>query len=202
MKFERVLGGDIKDALDKEDYLDIYIEKCSAVYLWRRNFRPPANISSNIDLTLKWFNKLRLVSHGEIINKTLNHFIKINKIEFLPGDWSEGKQAVLNSFLSNRKQRILFCDYLCALSVFSPPLYVGETGNLVSRVKDHTNGQSKFGKMVNNSKYLDWSDLDLYFVKIGDVSIEEKALDEDNPRTMLELVATDISFAGHVSRRG
>ncbi|MDE2822092.1 MAG: hypothetical protein OXK79_01130, partial [Chloroflexota bacterium] len=88
------------------------------------------------------------------------------------------------------------------LSQVTPPLYCGETANLVERTRSHLSGDTGFGQRLQDpASQLSWSDLELAFYRLDRIQIRND-MRATEFRTLLELITTAFSVAPHVSRRG
>lgn len=203
LKFLSVSGEELVQALQEGGDLSLYFDDCSAVYMWRMNYKAPRSAAESQAEFLAWFERVRTVPHALVGEQQLTHFLLFKEIALVPGQWSAGKTNEFAQAAASPKHRKFFSAYMQQLAQFAPSLYVGETSNLVSRVRDHLTGLSGFGEWVNLSHQLTWADLDIHYLNLG---ASRDDLTEDGKRkrtrTLLETIATDIAIGGMVVRRG
>ena len=101
----------------------------------------------------------------------------------------------------HQKKRFIggFCE---SLNSHVPALYVGESGNLRNRIKDHLSGHTGFGKNIADHDELHFKDMNLFYLELGD---QFENLFEDTVsdyRTTLEWIATMVTLSGYTKRAG
>ena len=70
-------------------------------------------------------------------------------------------------------------NYLEEVALHLPALYVGESGNLLRRVREHLHGESQFGSTVAEDPDLSWIDLDLFYWELSEASEKRPAPQSD-----------------------
>lgn len=191
-------GETLYDALRIDERIDDLIPGKPAVYMWKRTLRPGIVARSDASAFIDWIDKLCSSPYGRIVDTQLNHFLAIQSIELAGRGLSKDKREYLRSFLSEERARRWMAEFLAGLDSHLPSLYVGETGNLVTRVAEHIEGQSNFGKIVNASTQLDWADLTLHYcvVRATDETASKVA------RQTLEYLTSTVTVAGFSQRIG
>ena len=87
--------------------------------------------------------------------------------------------------------------FLSELAPMSVGLYVGETLNLPSRVKQHLDGETDFGELVSENPMLDWASLDLHYCDLGPPSPDSTEI-----RKTVEYLTAVMTVAGFTKRPG
>lgn len=173
------------------------VPKRSVVYSWRLSLRPPLGASTNGTTLTDWVDTLMALPLGAVEETRVSHTLRIESVQIRGGGLGEEKKRVLKAFLKARENRIWFLRYLESLGPISLALYTGETGNLYSRVRQHLDGLSDFGAMINGHSELSWEKLDLYYVDVGEPS--ESA---SKTRKLLEYITAVLTMSGFTKRPG
>ncbi|WP_139363085.1 hypothetical protein [Gordonia sp. IITR100] len=191
-------GEALYDALRVDEGIDDLIPRTPAVYMWKRTLRPDIVARSDPSAFIEWIDKLCSSPYGQIIDTQLNHFLAVQSIELSGRGLSKDKRGYLRTFLSDERARRWMTEFLAGLDNHLPSLYVGETGNLVTRVAEHIEGQSSFGQIINTSTQLDWRDLTLHYciVRATDELASKVA------RQTLEYLTSTVTVAGFSQRIG
>ena len=124
----------------------------------------------------------------------------INKLTVSGKPLPEEKKQLLEAKASSEGNFRLWMErFLGTLDSFAPTLYVGETSDLSARVRDHLNGSTGFGKVIEDEASLSWDDLDFYYMTLDIFGNNENSA---KFRKSLEYVTTMISVSGYVGRAG
>lgn len=202
-KWHKVAGSDLEDAMLQGQALKSIIYDCEAVYLWRRSYVSPAGALDESGMFIGWVDNLMSVPFGVVRDKTLSHFVHIDEITLRPTPLTDTKKGQIEKWAKKVKFRRGINRYIGGLEAFSPPLYCGQTNKLSVRLRSHLKGESHFGRAVTDSSILSWSDLNLYYYAIDEVSteVDDKESAKDR-RQLLELLTTSLTVSGYVQRRG
>lgn len=202
--WEFVPGADVQDAYVRQSPLSDLIPVCEAIYLWRRHLTVPTAAVRDSRRFVEWLDNAMQVPTGEVLNQHLSHFAILDRLTIRGQGLTPTKRQQFGEWMSSPKARRRLARYVNGLTQFSPPLYCGETANLVQRTHDHLSAETLFGQRVQDGLVPSWSELELAFYSLGqtdDTQHNEKPAAK-NRRTLLELVTTAFSVAGYVSRRG
>ncbi len=198
-----VPGVELADAVDNRQHLEEYLLDCQAVYLWRRNFRPMQALADNGQWALSWIEKLLSIPLGEITNKRLAHFANLGHLTIGGSGLTPEKHDTLKRWLRTRGWPRRLQRFIQHTSCFTPPLYVGETGNLRARVREHVRGQSGFGLKISKAPLLGWEDLDLHYCALAPAQDEDASSRSAKARrTLLELMIANLALCGYADRPG
>ena len=200
-RWEFVPGADIEDTCVRQTPLSNLLPVCQAIYLWRRRLVVPTGALHSRDEFVKWLDMAMRVPHGEVTNQHLSHFAVLQHLTIQSQGLTSAKRHQLASMTSTPRARLRLARYVQNLAQFSPPLYCGETTNLVQRTHDHISGDTGFGRRVQQGEIPPWPDLELAFFSLGDTRTDEPPRAREL-RTLLELITTSFSVSGYVSRRG
>lgn len=190
-----VAGADLVEFL-AEGQLGDAIPSCSAIYAWKWHLLPDRISASSAGGILQWIDDLSRMPYGRRIEMD-TAYLHMGDIRLRPSSLSEAKRAVLSEFLARSGNREWFVRYVQALSQHAPALYVGETGDLPKRTRDHLTGESDFGSYVRSEPGLSWEALDLYYAVLNGPSDQESEV-----RKTLEFVSSIVAIAGFTTRPG
>jgi hypothetical protein len=201
-----VLGKDLLGVLKGAERLDDLVEACQAIYLWRRDFSPPAHVVQSGVVMADWLEKCLSWPFAKLGPQSLAHFVQLDGITIGGGGLTDIKRETLDELLRHESWRRFIQKYLASLTQVAPPLYIGEASNLETRVRDHLHGRSQFGAAILKQG-VTWDGLQLAYLRVGapqdepdsDEPSESKAKDR---RTLLELIAARLALAGATSRPG
>lgn len=200
-RWEFVSGADIEDAYVRQTPLSNLLPVCQAIYLWRRRLVAPNSALHSRDEFVKWLDNTIQVSLGEVCNQHLSHFAVLQRLTIQSQGLTPTKRRALTSRISTPRARLQLARYVQNLAQFSPPLYCGETADLVQRTREHISGDTGFGRRVQQREIPPWPDLELAFFSLGDSHTDEQPRAKEL-RTLLEMITTAFSVSGYVSRRG
>lgn len=183
--------------------LEYVIDRCAAVYAWRRDWVPPKQHRGTDEL-IAWLRAALSTPYSIIGPRTLSQIVVIDGLKVGGGSLTDSKLGLLERLARTAKGRSFLNGYLSSLTDLSPVFYVGETNNLVRRVREHLQGLTTFAETLSSTLKLTWTDMRLYYFNVGNES--DDAEDASTPgkslRTLLELVATRAAGAGSVKRPG
>lgn len=200
--WEVVSGLDLRDAYVRQDPLSEFVPKSPAIYLWRRALRVPREaLISSTEFT-KWLNGATQVPIAEVRGQRLSHFAVVDHLTVRGAGLTPTKQQQFRSLMATRRAREWLAKYLHDLRDLLPPLYCGETVNLVQRTREHLSGETGFGQRLQRQDFgVSWSDLELAFYRLDRLHLRDDNR-ATNLRKLLELLTTTFSVSGYVSRRG
>jgi hypothetical protein len=175
------------------------IEPRPAIYLWKRSFRPEVSDLTDSVAFMEWLRRVITAPVARMEHVRVAHFLTIQGIA-LSGELTDEKIQYLSKFTKKRENREMIVQFLRSLAVQAPALYVGETKNAAIRVVQHLDCQTTFGLQVNDSKELNWSDLEFHYLILNTNNPESAAAKDF--RTSLELIAANVTIAGMTRRPG
>jgi hypothetical protein len=129
----------------------------------------------------------------------LGNFVEIQELTVAGKALPKSKRDLLQD-RANPAMMHWMNSFLGSLEDFTPSLYVGETGQLDTRVAQHLNLDTNFGKKVDQEPALSWVDLDFHYCELEDTFGEGDVATQ--LRRSLEWVATMTSVSGYVERAG
>lgn len=199
-----ISGRDLRIAQDRGELGSSgLVDSCEAVYAWRRSVDFPDPVSADASDFVETVKKYTLRPYGAIRDNRPCHFIKFGSISLSPAEWSADKLANLTKFCAASKRRRWLVEYIKQVESIAPPLYVGETRNLLQRTREHMTAETGFGAMVAADEHWSWDDLSLHYIALGQSVAGDEESDRGRPvRQLLETIATDLGVAGFVRRRG
>ena len=200
-KWEFVSGGEIEDTYIRQASLHDLVPDCEAIYLWRRELSAPGSALRDGTAFTRWLDSTMQVPTGEVCGQPLSHFVMLDQLTIQGRGLTPEKRRQLASFTNRPTARRWLARYIRSLSQFSPPLYCGETSDLVQRTRDHVGGETGFGQRVQQNKAPPWRELELAYYVLSD-SRNDDDLRAKQRRTLLEVVTTSFAVAGYVARRG
>ena len=190
-----VTGSELNDACLGEYLDEVITANCSAIYLWKKTFNAALSDLYNSYDAIRLVERLMTAPNGVIQTRRLGHFLNLSGIEMRPQSLPEEKQQALHEWLARDKNRRWFLAYMRKLGTHTPALYVGETGDIINRIKDHIRAQTDFAKEI--TRYLNWSDLDFHYYDLGPPRSEDAPI-----RKSLEYITNAITIGGFTKRPG
>ena len=148
-----------------------------------------------------WLDEVLAAPSGEVTNLPLSHFALLDRLTIRSPGLTDAKRKELDHWATKSAKRKQLANYVHSLADFIPPLYCGEAENLPTRVKAHLSGDTGFGRKVKDGDAPAWSELGLAYYRVSDAQEDPKG-QRKRRRTLLELIATNLSISGYVDRRG
>jgi len=189
-------GADLVELMD-DGLLSTEVPPCSALYFWKLDLAAVDVRSLDAAAGLAWLQLLSATPVGRTRAARIGHYLRLENLRLSAGPLPATKSASLKTFLAKSGNRNWMHRFLEELGQHAPALYVGETGDLPARIKQHMSGASDFGRMVKDSEDLDWTRLQLQYCSLGPPSQEGSST-----RTALEYFATTVTIAGYTTRPG
>lgn len=203
IKWISVAGSDVLASVQRSEPLDVLVENCQAVYIWQRNLRPPPRILSNPVALYEWLDRAVTLPYARINSVSLTHYITLDSLTIGGGELTEAKILTLRRLLANASGRDLAARFVASLAQYVPPLYVGETGDLQTRIRQHLAGDSQFAQWLQNKMLISWEEVDLHYFRVGPpLPPGEDTPNSKEVRTLLEFLTTRLTLAGGVARPG
>lgn len=200
--WESASGRELRTAVDRGEPLADLLDDCQAIYFWKRSLEPPIGIENDELAFENWVDCLLRVPLGTVGPRRLCHFATIDGVHVGGGGLTNEKRSALRRYIGSARWRKWLSRYFVDLSRSCPPVYVGESADLIRRVREHVAGETGFGQRIIESPDLDWADLRLEYAVLGPSRKHKDTSEAKARRRLLELMATDLALAGYVTRRG
>ena len=180
------------------------IPRLGGVYAWRRSTHPPPGVLKSPSATREWVERSVGIPFATVGPMRLAHFCQLKGLVLGGGGLGGDKGDTLDLLVKNPKGRALIGDFLQSLQVLTPPLYVGEAMDLVTRAHDHLTYKTDFSVNLRDGMGMSWTEVEFCYWAFAPIpaEAEEAADNSKRVRTLLELVATRMTFAGSVQRPG
>ena len=195
-QWQRVRGDDLVEGYESGTLEEILPER-SVIYLWKRNLRCHNNESDTAERLTRWLAKQFRIPNGRVVESQISHMIHVPVLELRPGELPPQRQRLFTKYFRRPSNRRYLTNYLEGVALHLPALYVGESGNLLRRTREHLHGESQFGSTVAKDPDLSWIDLDLFYWDLSEADEDENQL-----RKAIELVTTAVTIGGFTRRPG
>ena len=195
LEVQTFAGSDLLHAFQSAGRVDLLPEQ-AAIYLWKIRVMPNVARRDGQGL-INHIERIAKLPQGRLRNVPLGRGLTIE--EFLIGGTglNERKRADFIELVRTANGATFVWKYLMFLQSQVPAIYVGETGDLPRRIREHIEGSTDFGRTVNSDPVLTWDDLILEVVRMGDVG------DDGVPsRRALEYLATLMTISSYTQRPG
>lgn len=174
---------EVRDLVDAsfEGGLKDILPNRPGIYLWRRNFNSSSSICNGKSEFVSWLEQITQQPNAVIDATQLIHCVKSTGFSVGGGGLTDDKRSTLDHFANDHKFRKFLMNYVETLADFTPPIYIGEADNLLTRVKKHLNGKTSLQDYVECKLGLKWNDLSLHYLvtsKKGELSDSSKSLQE------------------------
>lgn len=193
-EWSSVGGPELVEALAEGSLHDL-LEERSAIYMWKRNLQRSSGIGVEARQFTQWLGRLIDSPHGATGSRRLGHFLEVSSIELRPAALTERQKTILKQWLVEPRRGRWLTRYLRHLAPHTPALYVGETGNIRQRTRDHMRAHTDFGRTIEER--LSWEQLDLHYYDLGPQSEDQSQL-----RKTLEYMTTALTIGGFTQRPG
>ena len=199
-----VEGNELEEALRRPKGIEECLDRCQAVYVWRRRLRPPARVLTSRGAFVEWVEQVTAVPVGLIRDVDLTHYARLESLRIGGRGLTTEKRDTLSAWAGVPDVRRKLARFVQSLAAFTPPLYVGETDNTHRRVAEHLAGHTALREALERLK-LEWWDVDFWYWRIGESPANDETADPAAAkarRTLLELIATRLALAPFVERPG
>lgn len=170
----------------KNDNLKNFVPCLPGVYIWRRKFLGPPGGANNIGVFTSWVKELTSQPVAKIKRMKLNHCLSLEGLQVGGGLLSPEKDETLSGINSPGIRKFVI-SFVQSLSVYTAPIWVGESGNLCQRVKQHLDGATELKSYVETLG-IDLSDLQLHYMPF---SAEDHLITSDLIK-LLEMISQRI----------
>jgi hypothetical protein len=194
-------GAELQWAFNRNEPLVDLVGSSAAIYLWRLNLKPPADVIQNAHQMSSWIADRLTIPLAEVAGVSLTHFLHLCGIAVGGGSLSEAKERTLKQWLRGAGSRQWMRGFFASLSEVAPPLYVGETDDLARRVRDHLRGDTHFAEALENKLKLSWTNLTLSYCAVPP-TLSSNDGDAKELRTLLETLVARLGLAGWTVRPG
>ena len=115
----------------------------------------------------------------------------------------ESKEKTLRG-LGNHQQQQYTRRFLSTLDIHAPALYVGESSNLRTRVKEHLRGETGFAERLKDTGEIAFENLQFWYLEIEEENFGRIFHDQDKTtiRKTFEYVTTMASIGAFTNRAG
>jgi len=195
-QLSRVDGNELEERLATGDSIADLLPISPAIYLWRRNLKPPPGALASPSAFRNWIERVISVPLASVRRRELSHYAILEGLTLGGQGLSDEKKQTIEHL--SAKGRSYVAQFLQALAAELPSLYVGETQNLRERIASHVRGESGLKDVLVEDFGVSWRDVDLWFYELPRGNDESaKPL-----RTLLETLATKLTLAPSVRRIG
>jgi hypothetical protein len=197
VSWDQVSGSDLAELFQSGDSLEILLPRVAAIYMWKLRLADDRLVVQNPRQTLRQLIKLATTPQGRTRALSASHGLVSMGVELCGGGLPTPKVQALGKFLEQPKNNRWMINYLRNLEQHLPALYVGESGNLPKRIREHLSGSTDFGQIVVNEPRLDWRGLNLYYMSMGPPA------QSDNPvRKSMEYLTAVLTVSAFTQRPG
>ena len=184
-------GPELISILESDLNLTGTVPSSPGVYMWKLN--PGAgNLSySKPDGIIDRLKKITTASQGRV-ERNSHHSIR-SEVD-IAGNGLQGKQDLLSRLVYQKENAKWLIGIMESLSVHLPSLYVGQSGDLATRIAEHVKGNSDFSDRLIAEGAYSFEDLIVYILVMEGASKEV--------REAIEHVISVITIAGFTKRVG
>lgn len=187
-------GSELVEALEDES-LEEFVEPCSAIYMWKKNLHATSLAIKDARALVDWISQQVNSPSGVITDKSVGQFLWLSRLELRSNSIPRRQRELLQNWLADRRHRKWLTQYTGLLEAQTPALYVGETGNLTKRTKDHLSGHTNFANRIRG--LITWEDLSLYYFSLGETSDSDSEV-----RKVVEYLTNSLVIGGFTQRPG
>ena len=200
-KWEKATGPEVVEGL-VSGFAGV-VPAVSGIYVWKLAVRPRDRVRHG-GLMVDHIDARCTAPVGKAKGRLVGALINVNNLTIAGKPLPNDKRALLKQKADRSPNFQLWMErFLETLDGFAPSLYVGETNNLRTRVRAHLNGDTDFGKEIQNNTDLIWENFDFYFIKLDSFTPPNGDTAESTRfRKSLEWITTMISTSGYVDRAG
>lgn len=187
-------GSELVEALEDEN-LEEFVEPCSAIYMWKKNLHATSLAIKDAQTMVDWISRQVDSPSGVVSDKSVGQFLWVSRLELRSNSLPRRQRELLQNWATERRHRKWLTQYVSLLEAQTPALYVGETGNLTKRTKDHLRGHTNFSNRIEG--LIAWEELSLYYFSLG------KATDSSSEiRKIVEYLTNSLVIGGFTQRPG
>lgn len=197
--WQSVSGLELERSYVSQDRMTENVPDNSAVYAWKRKFRPPNGIVSDPIAFAAWIASIVRTPSAILSQRELSHYLLLHGISIGGLSLTDAKLSTLKAWTADPKSRRWLLSMVQSIESLAPPLYIGETDNLARRVKDHLAYRTDFAVTLRDKLNLAWQDCELWYCEVPD---EFLGVDAKERRTLVELIVARLAVAGCTSRPG
>jgi hypothetical protein len=195
--WQLVSGRELYDLYQGGESLTTLLPTVSAVYMWKLRLIDDDLVVHDPDLTMRHLMRLTRTPQGKTLPMAASHGLLSLGIEIRGPGLPQLKQRALAKFLTKPANNRWMISYLRELEQHLPALYVGETGNLPKRTKEHLAGLTDFSQAITQEPQLNWPSLNFYYNNLG------SATDVENPlRKAVEYITAVLTVSAFTRRPG
>jgi hypothetical protein len=196
-KWQLVSGNDLFDLYQSGESLDTLLPQVSAVYMWKLRLMHDDLVAYDPSLTLRHVLRLTTTPQGRTPLAPASHGLMSLGLEVCGHGLTPPQRKTLTKFLAKPANNRWMISYLRDLEQHLPALYVGETGNLPKRVKDHLAALTDFGRSIAKEPRLTWAGLNFFYISLGDATDVENAM-----RKTIEYFTAVLTVSAFTRRPG
>lgn len=197
--WQSVSGIELERCYVGRDRMTENVPEQSAVYAWKRRYRPPAGVVSDPVALSDWVAKTVEIPSAILPRRELSHYLLLHGMSIGGAALTDDKLSTLQAWTTEQRSRRWLLELVQSIEALAPPLYVGETDNLARRVKDHLGNRTDFAVLLRDKLNLTWQDCELWYCLIPEQFLATNA---KGRRTLVELLVARLTVAGCTSRPG
>jgi hypothetical protein len=196
-KWQLVSGNDLFDLYQSGESLTTLLPTVSAVYMWKLRLMVDDLVVYDPSLTLRHVLRLTTTPQGRTLLTAASHGLMNLGIEVCGHGLTPPQRKALAKFLAKPANNRWMINYLRDLEQHLPALYVGETGNLPKRAKDHLAELTDFGQAIAKEPRLSWTALNFFYISLGDATDVESTM-----RKTVEYITAVLTVSAFTRRPG
>lgn len=192
-------AGELIDARAERNLAEL-LPAAPAIYLWRRKLTAPLVCRGSDREFRQWVKDTCQQPSARLSRRTLSYCVWFDGLQVGGGGLSADKEKTLEVLGASRKGREHVLSYIESLTALMPVIYLGQTDNLLARVRSHIDGTTGLRAYITDLLGLSWQDVDVWYVvtsPTGEGSEHGTAI-----RELLELIAQRIVAPFAVERPG
>lgn len=197
--WQSVSGLELERSYVGRDPMTENVPDKSAVYAWKRKFRPPARIAADPMGLAEWIAETVKTPSAILPQRELSHYLLLHGISIGGAALTDEKLSTLKDWVTDAASRRWLLAMVQSIETLAPPLYIGETDNLARRVKDHLGTKTDFSLILRDKLHLTWQDCELWYCIVPEELLASEA---KGRRTLVELLVARLTIAGCTSRPG
>ena len=194
-----ISGLELERAYVGDERMTEIVPRGSAVYAWKRTFRPTRGLADDPAALVAWVAATAKTPSAVLPEQELSHYLLLHGVSIGGAALTEAKLQTLVAWAAEPKARRWLIAMVESIGSLAPPLYIGETDNLARRIKDHLADKTDFSSTLHEKLGLSWQDCELCYRLVPE---DQLATDAKDRRTLVEMLVARLTVAGCTSRPG